>query len=253
MFLTPSGRFETGTKICLSFSAYHPELWQPAWGIRLILEALISFLPTPADGAIGALDWTPEERKRLAKKSVDFCCPRCGNAAALLPEIEEGAEKKPARFAKEIEQLQKLQAESETRDKTGEGKLTEETREEAKEEFAPLIEESADEPVPDADEALPVRAPEPQQPQPHAAVAEDTPAAAEQVDQENELVVPPAEQQAAIEESPKVEIDWSWCTDNFVHTCMLIMSLLLYLLWRKGYALFSEIKAINEELAVPNV
>lgn len=62
--MTPSGRFETGTKVCLSFSAYHPELWQPAWGIRLILEALISFLPTPADGAIGALDWTPEERKR---------------------------------------------------------------------------------------------------------------------------------------------------------------------------------------------
>ena len=54
IFLTPSGRFETNTKVCLSFSAYHPELWQPAWGIRLILEALISFLPTPADGAIGA-------------------------------------------------------------------------------------------------------------------------------------------------------------------------------------------------------
>jgi hypothetical protein len=31
MFLTPSGRFETNTKVCLSFSAYHPELWQPAW------------------------------------------------------------------------------------------------------------------------------------------------------------------------------------------------------------------------------
>ncbi|EED91512.1 predicted protein, partial [Thalassiosira pseudonana CCMP1335] len=69
VFLTPSGRFETQTKVCLSFSAHHPELWQPAWGIRLILEALISFLPTPADGAIGALDWTKEERKKLAKSS----------------------------------------------------------------------------------------------------------------------------------------------------------------------------------------
>ena len=64
VFLTPSGRFETNTKICLSFSAFHPELWQPAWGIRLILEALIAFLPTPADGAIGSLNWTSEERKR---------------------------------------------------------------------------------------------------------------------------------------------------------------------------------------------
>ena len=76
VFLTPSGRFEVGTKICLSFSAYHPELWQPAWGVRLILEALISFLPTPGDGAIGALDWTKEERKRLAKKSLSLSNPR---------------------------------------------------------------------------------------------------------------------------------------------------------------------------------
>ena len=64
VFLTPTGRFETGVKVCLSFSAHHPELWQPAWGVRLILEALISFLPTPADGAIGSLDWSSAERKR---------------------------------------------------------------------------------------------------------------------------------------------------------------------------------------------
>jgi len=48
-------------------------MFQPAWGIRLILEALISFLPTPADGALGALDWTSEERKKLARKSAQYC------------------------------------------------------------------------------------------------------------------------------------------------------------------------------------
>ena len=36
---------------------------QPAWGIRLILEALISFFPTHSGGAIGGLDWAAEERK----------------------------------------------------------------------------------------------------------------------------------------------------------------------------------------------
>merc|ERR1711862_703666 len=72
IFTTPSGRFETHTKICLSFTAYHQELWQPAWGIRLILEALISFLPTPADGAIGALDWTKEERRRKSYLFLKF-------------------------------------------------------------------------------------------------------------------------------------------------------------------------------------
>lgn len=34
--------------------------------VRTMLEALISFLPTEGEGAIGALDWTPEERKKLA-------------------------------------------------------------------------------------------------------------------------------------------------------------------------------------------
>lgn len=42
MLLTPNGRFETNTKICLSMTDYHPENWQPAWGIRTILEALVA-------------------------------------------------------------------------------------------------------------------------------------------------------------------------------------------------------------------
>jgi len=94
VFLTPSGRFETNTKVCLSFSAFHPELWQPAWGIRLILEALISFLPSKGDGAIGALDWTSEERKKLAKKSVDYSCPVCGNCCDILKKMEDKIQKK---------------------------------------------------------------------------------------------------------------------------------------------------------------
>mmetsp|Transcript_21571 Transcript_21571/g.27218 ORF Transcript_21571/g.27218 Transcript_21571/m.27218 type:complete len:386 (-) Transcript_21571:160-1317(-) len=133
MFTTPNGRFETNTKLCLSFSAYHPELWQPAWGIRLILEALISFLPTKGDGAIGALDWTSEERKRLAKESVNYACPMCGNCKELLDRWSERArrnKKKSAaaggeksRFQKEIEQLHAMQAatEGEKNDKKSDG------------------------------------------------------------------------------------------------------------------------------------
>eukprot|EP00940_MAST-03C_sp_MAST-3C-sp2_P002124 g2124.t1 len=70
MWLTPNGRFEVRKKICLSITAHHPEQWMPAWGVRTILEALISFLPTPGGGAIGALDYTPKERRALAKKST---------------------------------------------------------------------------------------------------------------------------------------------------------------------------------------
>ena len=80
------------------------------------MEALISFLPTPADGAIGALDWTSEERKRLAQKSVNYVCPTCGcKAIELLPKLKpksetsEDSDKPKSRFQKEIEKLQQLQ------------------------------------------------------------------------------------------------------------------------------------------------
>ena len=55
MMLTPNGRFETNTKICLSISSYHPEHWQPSWSMRTALTALIAFLPTHGQGAIGSL------------------------------------------------------------------------------------------------------------------------------------------------------------------------------------------------------
>lgn len=84
--LTPSGRFEVGKKICLSISNYHPELWQPSWGIRTMMEALRSHFPTPGDGAIGALDWPSDVRKRLAAESLQFICPiRNQRNCELLP------------------------------------------------------------------------------------------------------------------------------------------------------------------------
>ncbi|KAI1897414.1 hypothetical protein AGOR_G00083050 [Albula goreensis] len=78
ILLTPNGRFEVGKKICLSISGHHPETWQPSWSIRTALIAIIGFMPTKGEGAIGSLDYTPEERKALAKKSQDFCCEACG-------------------------------------------------------------------------------------------------------------------------------------------------------------------------------
>ncbi|XP_061098081.1 ubiquitin-conjugating enzyme E2 J1 isoform X2 [Conger conger] len=78
ILLTPNGRFEVGKKICLSISGHHPETWQPSWSIRTALIAIIGFMPTKGEGAIGSLDYTPEERRALAKKSQDFCCEACG-------------------------------------------------------------------------------------------------------------------------------------------------------------------------------
>lgn len=41
---TPSGRFQTDTRLCLSISDFHPETWTPTWTIEAILLGLISFM-----------------------------------------------------------------------------------------------------------------------------------------------------------------------------------------------------------------
>lgn len=52
-------------------------------------------MPTKGEGAIGALDFPPEERKKLAALSVDFACEKCGakmcTALPPIPKQEEAA------------------------------------------------------------------------------------------------------------------------------------------------------------------
>ena len=91
MLLNPNGRFELNKKICLSISGYHPESWQPSWSIRTAILAIIAFMPTRGDGAIGALDYTPEERKTLAQKSRSYSCSACGKISELLSKDENNS------------------------------------------------------------------------------------------------------------------------------------------------------------------
>lgn len=76
-FLTPNGRFEVNKQICLNTTSYHPESWQPSWDVRTLLTALIAFLPTKAEGAIGAIDMSDNERRQLARQSRTWYCPIC--------------------------------------------------------------------------------------------------------------------------------------------------------------------------------
>lgn len=100
IMLTPNGRFDVNTRICLSISDYHPETWQPSWSIRTALLAIITFMVTESDGAIGALDYTPAERKTLAQNSLKWKCPDCGSIRNILKE-------RSANPAPDTEQMQK--------------------------------------------------------------------------------------------------------------------------------------------------
>lgn len=98
----------------------------------MILEALISFLPTPADGAVGALNCSSETRKRLAKLSRNYRCPICGDVEALLPKLDPEQKKNKGndRFRKEIEKLQQLQQRTEGNKEEENGKEDDKKEEE---------------------------------------------------------------------------------------------------------------------------
>lgn len=70
VILTPNGRWELNKKICLTFTGYHEEMWQPAWGIRTALLGLQTFMAARAEAAIGigSLDYPIETREKLAKR-----------------------------------------------------------------------------------------------------------------------------------------------------------------------------------------
>jgi ubiquitin-conjugating enzyme E2 J1 len=79
MMLTPNGRFELNTKICISFTSYHEEMWQPAWGVRTAIIGLQGFFPLKGQAAagVGSIEYPISERKRLAALSREWVCPHC--------------------------------------------------------------------------------------------------------------------------------------------------------------------------------
>jgi ubiquitin-conjugating enzyme E2 J1 len=94
-FLTPNGRFDCDVRICLNTTSFHPESWRPSWDVRLLLTALIAFLPTAAEG-IGSVKLSDEERRALAQKSHHWHCPQCTLKLPIQEEWESGNGEIPA-------------------------------------------------------------------------------------------------------------------------------------------------------------
>jgi ubiquitin-conjugating enzyme E2 J2 len=66
--MTPSGRFKTNTRLCLSISDYHPKSWNPAWSVSTILTGLLSFMVSDESTA-GSITTSDEQKKRCSKES----------------------------------------------------------------------------------------------------------------------------------------------------------------------------------------
>uniref|UniRef100_A0A914VRJ0 UBC core domain-containing protein n=1 Tax=Plectus sambesii TaxID=2011161 RepID=A0A914VRJ0_9BILA len=69
--LTPSGRFQTNTRLCLSISDYHPDTWNPAWTVSTILTGLLSFMNENSP-TLGSIQSTDAEKRAFCRRSRDF-------------------------------------------------------------------------------------------------------------------------------------------------------------------------------------
>merc|ERR1719411_1057016 len=70
-------------------------------------------MPTPSHGTIGSLDYSPEERRQLARRSVDWSCPLCGNIAALLLPAEQDGEMQTREEVKKVMETVQCKSEEE--------------------------------------------------------------------------------------------------------------------------------------------
>lgn len=117
--LSPNGRFELRKKVCLSISGYHPETWLPSWSVATALRALQAFFTTHAKGAIGALEWPDEERRRVAEKSGGWSCEQCGCVKDILhlkdDKNENTSTASPEKKQTDNEKVEEKPAETETK------------------------------------------------------------------------------------------------------------------------------------------
>lgn len=70
--LTPSGRYNVGSKICLTNSSYHKGDWSSTWNILSILIAFYSIWLDDKEGGISHIKDSAANRKKMAADSIAY-------------------------------------------------------------------------------------------------------------------------------------------------------------------------------------
>lgn len=69
IMITPNAKFLCNTRLCLSMSDYHPDLWNPAWSVSTILTGLLSFM-TSDENTTGSIITSTILKEKLARESI---------------------------------------------------------------------------------------------------------------------------------------------------------------------------------------
>lgn len=86
--VTPSGRFQPNVRICMSFTDYHPEEWNPAWSASTILTGLLSFM-VENESTAGSIVRPDAVRRRLARSSLRWNVKNNPAFCKHFPELVE--------------------------------------------------------------------------------------------------------------------------------------------------------------------
>lgn len=70
--MTPSGRFEINTKICISSTGYHTDEWSPLIGPKEFFIGFESIMNDENEKGIGHIKTSPTNRKKLALESREY-------------------------------------------------------------------------------------------------------------------------------------------------------------------------------------
>lgn len=101
IMLTPNGRFEINTRLCLSISDFHPDSWNPAWSVATILTGLLSFM-VEQTATLGSIQTSTDVKRKLAISSWSFNL-KDKNFCQLFPTICEDIKSRRAAYLKEQE------------------------------------------------------------------------------------------------------------------------------------------------------
>jgi ubiquitin-conjugating enzyme E2 J2 len=103
MVLTPTGRFQTNRRLCLSMSDFHPETWNPMWSVSTILTGLYSFM-LDTKPTLGSIETTHQKKRQLAGESLAYNVKNSKEFCKLFPQYVE-------RHQREEEERRKRQQE----------------------------------------------------------------------------------------------------------------------------------------------
>ena len=123
-------------KICLSFTGFHEEQWQPAWGIRTALLGIQSFMGSKGEEhGYGTLNLQPDERQRFAEQCVSanrsrsWRCSVCElSNEELITQVDDNAAAQTSADAVKEEPAKEMPSEPETHTHTEAVALSSTTR-----------------------------------------------------------------------------------------------------------------------------